>query len=750
MFRVSAHWLCLIFLLVSLAASAQQAERVRGRVCDSTGEPVANASVSTSRGETVKTDPHGQFSVSVPDPGRAEVVVTAPGFAPLRFVWHRGDSPKTWRLSLPATEERITVTDKASTRTVTRLRRERLLTSAAPNLDTTLRQVPGFSLYRRTPSWSANPTTQGVSLRGAGASGASRAAVLLDGIPMNDPFGGWVYWGRLAPETLDEATVSEGGASDVYGTQAMGGVVQLTHIAPPQTHVTGTTYLGNLFTPGGSVVADQSLGKWWLGGAVSSFRTNGYVPVPPSERGAVDTVANSENGSGWVRLERDLSAGARVFLAGDLYGESRQNGTYLQFNSATIRELRTGLDWSSTEAGDISARVYGGTENLRQTFSSITVDRSSESPTRDQSVPVSQWGLSATWSKNVGSRHLLLAGSDAGWIEGDDEEWVYLLGTRTGRTLSGGSQWRAAGFAQDRIRLTSRMMLSAGVRLDHWINQDARTASVSLDPTVPISRTDYADRSETFVSPRVGIDYAASSSVVFHASASRAFRAPTLNELYRSFRVGNALTLANANLQSEKQTGAEAGVTITLKQHHSLHGTYFWSSVDDPVSNVTLTTTPALITRQRQNLGSLRSTGVAFSWDAHWAPWLDTTAAYQYANSVVTSFPADPTLIGLWVPQVAHNNATAQVRIVPGNGFTVVLGGQYQGRQYDDDRNQFLLGGYSVTNIYVSKALRRNVEMFAAADNLFDRRYEVGRTPVITIGPPILARIGFRFSLGGK
>jgi outer membrane receptor protein involved in Fe transport len=116
----------------------------------------------------------------------------------------------------------------------------------------------------------------------------------------------------------------------------------------------------------------------------------------------------------------------------------------------------------------------------------------------------------------------------------------------------------------------------------------------------------------------------------------------------------------------------------------------------------------------------------------------------------VTSFPADPTLVGLWVPQVAHNNATAQMRIVPGNGFTVVFGGQYQGRQYDDDRNQFLLGGYFVTNIYVSKALRHNVEMFAAADNLFDRRYEVGRTPVITIGPPILARAGFRFSFGGK
>lgn len=749
MLRVDSRWLSLILLLMGVAASAQQTESVRGRVCDPTGEPIGNATVSTSSGESVKTDSDGRFSVRGLDSGRVDVVVTAPGFAPLRFEWHRGDEPRAWRLSLPATEERITVTNQGSTRTVTQFAREQLVTSAAPNLDTTLRQVPGFSLYRRTPSWSANPTTQGVSLRGAGASGASRATVLLDGVPMNDPFGGWVYWGRLEPNTVEEATVSEGGASDVYGTQAMGGVVQLTRYAPRETHLTGTGYLGNLLTPGGSIVGDRKFDRWWTGVAVSGFRTNGYVPVAPTERGAVDTIANSENGSGWVRLERDVSS-ARVFLAGDLYGESRQNGTYLQLNSATIRELRTGADWSSTEIGEISARVYGGTENLRQTFSAITADRSSESLTRNQSVPVSQWGLSATWSKNVGARQLLLAGSDAGWIEGDDEEWVSLQGVRTGRTFSGGSQWRAAGFVQDRIRIAPRMMLSAGFRVDHWINQDARTATVSLDPTVPISRTDYADRSETFVSPRVGIDYAASSKVVFHASVSRAFRAPTLNELYRSFRVGSVLTLANADLQSEQQTGAEAGVTVAVTQNHTFHGTYFWSGVDDPVSNLTLTTTAALITRQRENLGSLRSTGVEFSWNARWAPWLDTTAAYQYANSIVTSFPADPTLIGLWIPQVARNNATAQVRILPVNGFTIVLGGQYQGRQYDDDRNQFLLGGYFVTNVYVSKSLRHNVEMFAAADNLLNRRYKVGQTPVITIGPPVLARVGFRFSLGGK
>jgi outer membrane receptor protein involved in Fe transport len=697
----------------------------------------------------VATDADGQFSLESIAGDSTEVIVAAPGFAPQRFDWHRGDSPRTVRLSLPAVEQRVTVADQAATRTVSHLDRTELETAAAPDLDTSLRQLPGFSLFRRTPSWSANPTTQGVSLRGSGASGASRAAVLLDGIPVNDPFGGWVYWGRVTPDTIEAATVTEGGVSELYGTQAMGGVVELARLTRPPGRLIATTYLGNLLTPGGSVVANQEFGRWWTGGAISFFRTNGYVPTAPDERGAVDTVANSENGSGWLRLERDLATGGRVFLAGDLYGESRQNGTYLQFNSATIRELRIGADLSS-RIGEFSGRVYGGSESLRQTFSAITPDRSSESLTRDQSVPVAQWGVSGTWSKNMGSRQMLMAGTDGGWIEADDEEWVFVHGVRTGRTFSGGSEWRAAGFVQDQVRLTARTMVTAGIRVDHWVNQDARSAAVPLDSTTPVIRTDYPDRSDTFVSPRVGLDFAATNNVVLHASVSRAFRAPTLNELYRSFRVGNILTLANANLGSEEQTGTEAGATITLAGGHSLRGTFFWSGVSNPVSNVTLSTTPVLITRQRDNLGSLRSTGVEFSWEARWNQWISTAAAYQYANSIVTEFPADPTLIGLWIPQVARHNATAQVRFGRAERFTVVLGGRYQGLQYDDDRNQFPLGGYFVADAYVARNLHRNVVVFAAGENLFDRRYEVGRTPTTSIGPPILVRLGFRFSLGGN
>src|SRR5207247_3089037 len=96
------------------------------------------------------------------------------------------------------------------------LSREAIAASPSPAIDDALRQVPGFTLFRRSGSRTANPTSQGASFRGIGASGASRAAVLDDGIPLNDPFGGWVYWGRVPREAVGRIEAGRGGTSALH------------------------------------------------------------------------------------------------------------------------------------------------------------------------------------------------------------------------------------------------------------------------------------------------------------------------------------------------------------------------------------------------------------------------------------------------------------------------------------------------------------------------------------------------------
>jgi outer membrane receptor protein involved in Fe transport len=232
---------------------------------------------------------------------------------------------------------------------------------------------------------------------------------------------------------------------------------------------------------------------------------------------------------------------------------------------------------------------------------------------------------------------------------------------------------------------------------------------------------------------------------------TRAFRAPTLNELYRSFRVGNVLTLANENLQAERLTGGEAGLRITSNSNRvALRGSFFWNDITRPVANVTLTTTPALITRQRQNLGRTRSRGLELQSDVNLSRRWNLSGSYLLADATVVDFPASSALEGLRLPQVPRHQLTIQTRYENPSIVTVGLQARASSSQFDDDLNQFRLDSYFTLDAFVSRRLNRRLEIFGALENVFDQRYEVGKTPVTTLGPPILVRGGLRLRLGAK
>ena len=241
--------------------------------------------------------------------------------------------------------------------------------------DDKLRNDVGFSLLRRSGSQTANPTSQGVSLRGLGASGASRALVLADGIPLNDPFGGWIYWARIPQTSLDQVQIVPGGVSALYGNDALGGVINLETRPAVQTDAFIEGSYGNENSPSGSGWGAMRFGQWAVVASGEGFRTDGYVAVPSDSRGSVDTPVASQYGSGTLRVERLFGEEGRMFLNGSLYGEDRQNGTPMQVNNSTIRQLAFGTDWNSAEAGLFTLRMFGGTQNYHQTFSSVAADQ---------------------------------------------------------------------------------------------------------------------------------------------------------------------------------------------------------------------------------------------------------------------------------------------------------------------------------------------------------------------------------------
>ncbi|HYC63060.1 MAG TPA: TonB-dependent receptor [Thermoanaerobaculia bacterium] len=603
-------------------------------------------------------------------------------------------------LAQTVTSETITVT---ATRTETRvadtpasvvvLSREALRTSAAPTLDDALRQVAGFTLFRRTGSRVANPTAQGVTLRGVGASGASRALVLDDGVPLNDPFGGWVYWGRVPRASLERVEVLRGGASDLYGSSAMGGVIQF--IRRKSAGVDVDASIGSQETRSASLYA---AGETW-GVAADLLSTGGYVLVRPDQRGAADVEADSRS----TTLDATLRHGG-MFARASRYRESRNNGTPLQVNDTTILHLALGGDLSMF-GGALALRAYGSDQDYFQTFSAIAADRNSERLTVEQRVPSRGYGGSAQYTRGFGDRHVLVGGAEVRQADGVSDE-LRFTPAGTFHVEAGGRQRTGALYLEDLFAVTPRLSITAGVRGDAY-------------------------RDETQLNPRLSVLWRALDELSLSASAYSAFRAPTLNELHRGFRVGNIETLPNEELRSENLTGFEIGARA-----RNARITVFFMDVRDTIANVTLSQTPALITRQRQNLGRTRSIGAEL--DADWrfgSDWRGSVGAL-FVDATVR----EGELRGKRVPQVARMQLTAQATW---KGIGAQL--RWSSSQFDDDRNQLPLDGYLVADVVASHPIARAFDITFALENLTNEDVEASATPVVTLGQPRAWRIGLRF-----
>jgi outer membrane receptor protein involved in Fe transport len=427
----------------------------------------------------------------------------------------------------------------------------------------------------------------------------------------------------------------------------------------------------------------------------------------------------------------------RAFLRASVFGEERDNGTPLQTNDTRLWQLAGGVD-RGLFAGALVARAYVGHQRYRQGFSAIGPARASEQLTRTQEVPSDWGGAAAHWTRGLGA-HVVLVGGELREIRGrSDEEAV----TPTGRAPSsaGGRQRAAALFLEDTWALAPRWRLTAGARFDGWRNFHATQTTGMATRALPRS-------SETALSPRVAVRHQAARWLSVMASGYGAFRAPTLNELYRSFRVGNVVTQADPTLRAERLRGVEAGALATGGPV-SARATAFWMEVDDTIANVTLSQTPALVTRQRRNLGRVRSRGLELEAEARLARRLVLSGNWVTTDAAVRSFPEEPSLEGKRLAQIPRHQAAVQARF-DGPRLRLSAQARWTSRQYEDDLNTLALAPLSGVDLRAAYAPTRRLEAFVAVENALDADQEIGRTPVATLGAPRAIRAGLRLSLGG-
>jgi len=427
---------------------------------------------------------------------------------------------------------------------VVEIDRDRLAHSATNRLEDVLRDVPGFQLFRRSDARSANPTSQGATLRALGGNASSRALLLLDGIPQADPFGGWIAWPAFDPRRLGAVRVVRGGGSGANGPGALAGTIELISASAADLEGAAASlsygsrdaldaYAAIGIPAGGGFVT--------LSGAFA--RGDGFIPIVEAQRGPVDRPSPYDQRSVSLRAAAPLAAGVELQASALWFDDQRERGTALsdvssQGADASLRLV--GRRWS--------ALAYVQTRDFSTSFASVNAARTAVTRTSDQyAVPATGLGARGEWRPRLGPAELRL-GADWRDTQGRTEElFQFVAGRGTRGRIAGGRTSTLGAFAEAALE-DGPLTLTAGGRIDRWTISGGFLRERLLATDALLTDTAFADRAGWEPTGRAGAAWRLGEALTLRSAAYLGWRLPTLNELYRPFRVATDATAANAAL----------------------------------------------------------------------------------------------------------------------------------------------------------------------------------------------------------
>lgn len=672
-------------------------------------------------------------------------------------------------------------------------------------LDGLLRSVPAFTLFRRSDSLTANPTAQGVSLRGLGPSGASRSLVLLDSVPLNDPFGGWVSWTKVPRAELIRVEIIPGGGATAWGNASLGGAMQLftrpvegRHDfvrlpAPPgsppyaegplgwgtRPTLNFTAQLGDFSTRSLEFAAVYPAAAGTLQVLANDFSTDGFSLVAPERRGQIDVAAWSRHR--WLTLRWKQVIGKKLELRATArgYEEFRGNGTPYTRNGSREKFASVELNGEPSEHFAWQAIGYAQDQSFASTFSSVNATRTAETPASDQfAVPATAFGAAwlGSWLPAAGGQTNF--GVDLRTVRGETREnFTFTAGNFTRQRIAGGEQTFGGLFVLHTRPLTKTLRVNLGMRLDEWRETDGHRRETDRATGAVLRDDHYASRDGTEFSPSAGLMWTPNQAWRVRATGQQAFRVPTLNELYRPFRQGTTVVETNPDLRTERNTSVELGVEwnfftpapLDPLKHYSvpppplktltLGMTAFRNELHDAVGNITLARGPGTfpifgtlaaggIGRQRLNVDRIRVQGLELSATWRASQTLSFTATALLNDPEVQRATVAPALVGKRVAQDPRHSASLGATWHAPGKFVFTPRLRWIGRQFEDDENTLVLGETVVGDLGVSRPLTKQLELFLTVENIGNARVETGRTAdgVVNIGTPRLALGGLRGS----
>jgi vitamin B12 transporter len=626
----------------------------------------------------------------------------------------------------------------------------------AGRLESALAQVPGLQQFRRSDSRSANPTSQGITLRGLGGNASSRAALILDDVPQADPFGGWISLPGYNALNLASIRVRRGAGLVASGPGALAGVIELDSKQNVDELGAGVAY-GSRNSVDAKASALRKLGEGSVSFSGSYARGDGFIPITAAQRGTVDRQAAYEQtgiairGVAPIFNNTELQANLRGFT------DERERGFEFSDNQnsgvdASVRLVNygEGLQWSAL--GYVQIREFANR------FGAIAAGRNSVSLTLDQfSVPSTGLGARVEVRPHLGDNAELRIGGDWRRTIGETRENFFFTGLTPARSRRAGGESDTFGlFAEASFKPVEALTFTAGARADHWSIANGFRKEVNIGGSV---RSDdvFADRSGWEGTGRAGFAYQADDAFKLRGAAYLGWRLPTLNELYRPFRVGADATAANELLAPERLKGAEIGVDVESGDFQ-FSATAFANRLDNAIANVGLGVGPGNfpgvgfvaaggVYRQRQNLGAIDSKGVEL--DASYAVrGFTLSVGYAYVDARVEASGAAIALDGLRPAQVPRHFANVGASY-DGEMISANVKARYVGAVFEDDTNRRRLGSAFTLDAGVGYRLGGKLRVELRGENLFDARVEaaIGGDGVIERATPRTIWVGLGVDL---
>lgn len=594
---------------------------------------------------------------------------------------------------------------------------EELQQTPAQTVDDVLRTVGGVHMILAT-STATNAPSQRLSMRGLGG---TRALVLLDGIPIHDPYEGTVQWQKIALDSLRQIEVVRGGSSSLFGNFALGGAINLLTRPIDSSAIRFDSSWGSHTTQRQALALDYLVSPR-LGLRVSHdrFDSGGFIRVP--NPGPIDIDGWNETDLTSARAEYHQDNASTSFLKASLARVDVSNGTVLSRSDRDILDLAAGTHQAVGTHGLLSATLFYEREATENRGSSVPASRDSEYLSQISDVPASALGASVEWSRQFsGSIPFVSVGLDVRQVRADEARSNFDRNGNLTETASlSGSQRFAGLFGQVSWQPTSRFELLTSARIDHFENYRGSESTSTGSSTI------YPSASYTELDPRISFRYGLSPRLAFRGAAYRAFKAPTLRELYRSAPTGNSIIIGNPYLEPETLVGADLGVEWASARAN-LQVNLYRNEIKGLLARAQVAGQPANVF-QYLNLGGSRSQGLEAMADIRLSPRWAADASYTWADSTIIEDP-DPTLLGKLIPEVVPHIGTLALRYRHEAGTAIEIRGRVLSRSFGEARNVRAAPAHRVLDFSITQPVTGWLAVYGRVENALDEEYFYVLTP---------------------